>query len=201
MGGPKNPKAPAGKDELILFDFKKRQRIATISLACEPTHLIFSPDGRMIYGADSLSSIFVVDVDKRQVTKQWRGLDNKAKDIGVLGLSLSGDGKRLASGGRDSKVKVWEAETGKLIKSFDGHEQEVLAVALSPDGKLVASTSFDGWMWVREIDSGRTVERFDYGSNRPCFVTFAPDSQWVASGAKDGTIRLDRVADFQFLAP
>lgn len=199
--GMKDSKTNRDNDELILFDFKKRQQLAAIPLAYDPTHFIFSRDGRLIYGADTLDSILVVDVEKRQVAKTWKALDDDASDVGVLGLSLSRDGKRLASGGRDKKVKIWDAETGKLVKSFDGHEEQVLSVALSPDGKYVASGGFDGRLWVRDVESGRTVEYLSYGDNRPYSVTFSPDSQWLASGAADGRIFLDRVADFQFLNP
>lgn len=203
-GGQRDPKVHSGKNELILFDFKKRHRLATVTLVGEATHLthlIFTPDGRRIYVADSLDTISVVDVEKRQVVKKWRALDDDAKNPGVLSLSLSRDGKLLASGGRDNKVKIWDAESGKLLKSFDGHQDDVLCVALSPDGKYVATCCLDGWLWVREVETGRSVETISFETNCPCAVAFSPDGQWLASGGKDGTIHLDRVADFQFLTP
>lgn len=39
----------------------------------------------------------------------------------VLALALSGDGKYLASAGRDRKLVVWDTEKGEWAKAFSGH--------------------------------------------------------------------------------
>lgn len=43
----------------------------------------------------------------------------------VLALALSGDGKYLASGGRDRKVGVWDVEKEEWVKGFGGHKDTV----------------------------------------------------------------------------
>lgn len=40
----------------------------------------------------------------------------------VLALALSGDGKYLASGGKDRRVGVWDVEKGVWVKGFAGHK-------------------------------------------------------------------------------
>jgi ribosomal RNA-processing protein 9 len=39
----------------------------------------------------------------------------------VLALAVSCDGKYLASGGRDQKLGVWDAEKGEWIQAIGGH--------------------------------------------------------------------------------
>ena len=39
----------------------------------------------------------------------------------VLAVAWSPDGKTLASGSRDNSVKMWSAETGECLNTFDGH--------------------------------------------------------------------------------
>jgi WD40 repeat protein len=39
----------------------------------------------------------------------------------VKSVAVSKDGKRVASGGKDETVRVWDAQTGKELKVFSGH--------------------------------------------------------------------------------
>jgi WD40 repeat protein len=61
----------------------------------------------------------------------------------VLSVSWSPDGKTLASGGWDHKIKLWDVAAGKELATLTGHTDEVFAVAWSPDGKTLASASTD----------------------------------------------------------
>ena len=51
----------------------------------------------------------------------------------VLSLALSGDGKLLASAGRDRRLCIWDTEKGEWIKSFSGHlgHKDAISVCFS----------------------------------------------------------------------
>ena len=55
----------------------------------------------------------------------------------ILCLAYSPDGKTIASGGRNDPVRLWNAETGELIRTLAEHW--VWAVAFSPDGEFLAT--------------------------------------------------------------
>src|SRR5262249_25357999 len=57
----------------------------------------------------------------------------------VFALAFSPDGKRLVSSGEDGSLHLWDALTGKQIRSFVGHKGRVNLVAFSPDGRTLAS--------------------------------------------------------------
>ncbi|NES08242.1 MAG: hypothetical protein F6K22_39030 [Okeania sp. SIO2F4] len=61
----------------------------------------------------------------------------------VFAVAISKDGKNLVSGSADKTIRLWELETGKLKRTFDGHTDKVWAVAWSQDGKTFASGSAD----------------------------------------------------------
>jgi WD40 repeat protein len=41
-------------------------------------------------------------------------------------------------------VRVWDATTGKELRTYEGHPGHVSGVAFFPDGKRIVSASADG---------------------------------------------------------
>ncbi|HZC06287.1 MAG TPA: hypothetical protein VE338_11680, partial [Ktedonobacterales bacterium] len=61
----------------------------------------------------------------------------------VFAVAWSPDGTRIASGGNDNTVQVWNVKTGHTQVNYTGHIGTVYAVAWSPDGARIASGSDD----------------------------------------------------------
>ena len=58
-------------------------------------------------------------------------------------LCFSADSRLIVSASKDTTVKVWDVQTGKLVEDLTGHKDEVYAVDWSCDGKVVASGGRD----------------------------------------------------------
>ena len=61
----------------------------------------------------------------------------------VNAVTWSPDSKRIASGGGDKTVQVWDASNGNTLLTYRGHSDVVQSVAWSPDSRYVASASND----------------------------------------------------------
>lgn len=51
------------------------------------------------------------------------------------------------SGSTDKTVRLWEVDTGNLIRSFEGHSAPVTCVAFAPDGKSAVSVGGEVRLW------------------------------------------------------
>jgi WD40 repeat protein len=78
----------------------------------------------------------------------------------VLSVAFSPDGRRIVSGADNGIMKLWDAASGREIRSFLGHSGEVLCVTFSPDGKQIASGSWDETVKLWDAASGREIRSF-----------------------------------------
>ena len=58
-------------------------------------------------------------------------------------MAFSPDGQRIATASFDSTACLWDANSGKLLLSLDGHKDSLKSVAFSPDGQRIATASID----------------------------------------------------------
>ena len=58
---------------------------------------------------------------------------------------------RLASGGCDNFVKIWNTSTGKCLHTLQGHKKPVLSVCYAPDGETLASASDKGIIKIWKV--------------------------------------------------
>ena len=52
-------------------------------------------------------------------------------------MAFSPDGRRLATGGEENTVKIWDVQTGQELQTLRGHSGDVYTVAFSPDARPV----------------------------------------------------------------
>lgn len=72
-------------------------------------------------------------------------------------LRYSPDSNILASTSLDGSAKLWNAATGELIHSLEGHTRPVHGIAFSPDGRRVASASRDTLVKLWDVATGSPV--------------------------------------------
>lgn len=96
--------------------------------------LSFSPDGKVLVGADRSTSLRIWDVAGKEPSRTWVYDDNTIDAIG-----FSPDGRRLVIGGTTGPTKILTADKGVVLQTLAPRvDGDVLSVAYSPDGRQLA---------------------------------------------------------------
>jgi WD40 repeat protein len=101
----------------------------------------------------------------------------------ITALAYSPDGKTLASASFDTTVKLWDAATGKPLRTLAGHDKRVWSVAFSPDGASVLSGSHDGTARLWDPGTGELLRTITQeGPN--WHLAFSPDGKRFAMASR-----------------
>jgi len=152
----------------------------------------FSPDSKKVATAgmnDNSFRIWDVATGKALVEKK------DAHDNWVTGVVFVNGGKQLltcarhSDGNKANEIKLWDAETGKLEKTFENLADDCEAIAVSKDGKRLLATA--GKVVVLfDLDTGKIIHRFEEHTEPVTAVAFTPDGKKALSAGKDKTLRL-----------
>ncbi|EJF64795.1 WD40 repeat-like protein [Dichomitus squalens LYAD-421 SS1] len=106
----------------------------------------------------------IFDVATAKELLFWRAY---ADGIGITsGVSFSPDNRLVLSCSVDKTVKIWDAQTGAMLQSLQGHEGTGFQTCFSPCGRYVASGSWDGTVRLWRTSDGSCLATLnpDHGS-------------------------------------
>ncbi len=91
-------------------------------------------------------------------------------DSEVECVVFSPDGNRIATGGEDYRVRIWDVETGKQLASWE-HDSGLDGITWSHNGSIIAtgSEAGDAWLWngdnyvmIGKIKTGSTINSLQF---------------------------------------
>jgi len=194
--------SPNGKNILIgststrLWDARTGAPGRAIKNIGQGAPFAFSPDGKTFAFHAGAGEIRLLDA---QTDKTKRALKSPDKKEEIMSIAFSPNGKLVASGNakltykrmfdpvgmvEGGTVEMWNARTGKLLRTLKGHTSYVQSVAFAPDGKTLASGSSDGTVKLWNVSSGSLVRTLkgDGPLDGVFSVAFSPDGKILASG-------------------
>ena len=107
----------------------------------------FSHDSRFLAIGDFEGNTTVLNVESGTEQYQIRSAHGEYVDC----TAFSPDGRFLATGSPDRTVRLWDAATGKPVKTFIGHRGAIYCLAFSHDSSQLASSSHDKTIKIWQV--------------------------------------------------
>jgi WD40 repeat protein len=186
------------------------------------TSLAISAGGKRIASGSVDGTVKVWNVDQSQEV-QILNFDTEI----VRSVAISADGKRIATAfgksdvngggvdtpGKSGAIRVWDADTGEVIHTLQGHTSNVCSVAISADGKRIVSGGGEvslpakpaeilpaepgeilparsGELKVWDAETGQEVHTLPGHTNIVWSVAFSADGKRIVSGSWDQTVKV-----------
>jgi dipeptidyl aminopeptidase/acylaminoacyl peptidase len=187
--------AVSGYHEVTFWDPATGALVGRATKLVERTNgLAYSPDGTRLAIAGGTPGIMgevrVCEPAKRDA---GRALDKIAD--AMLVVRFSPDGKRLAAGGADNAIRLYDVQSGKRERLIEQHADWVMDLAFCADGTKLASASRDKSARVFDAKTGAMLASF-LGHEEPVFgVAWAGDGKRVFSAGFDRKVRVWNVSD------
>ncbi len=122
-------------------------------------------------------------------TRTWQQKGHLAgHTAGLHCVAFSPDGKRLAAGSNDGKVRVWDVAESKELAIFEVGKERVTHLAFGPDGSILAA-----------IAAGKTGARLWDLGNRKLLLNLPGEFKALAIGPDGKTLALADPKTVQFL--
>ncbi|MBF0538690.1 MAG: hypothetical protein HQL03_10610, partial [Nitrospirae bacterium] len=150
------------------------------------------------------------DVPKTPILRIETGMHTAA----ITTIAIDDRNRYLVTASDDKTVRVWEAATGRLIRTLrppigDGDEGKIYSVAISPDGKTIACGGWTGAQWDGQKISIYLFDRKSGGlthriSGLPGVIlnlAYSRDGRYLAAAlGRDKGIRLFSARDYTQIA-
>lgn len=100
-------------------------------------------------------------------------------------VALSPDGQMLATAGtNENPIKLWDAQTGALKQTLNGHSKGILSLVFAPDGRTLASGGYDDTIRLWDTQTGALRQTLKEDELNAIFaIAFMPDGKMLASGS------------------
>jgi hypothetical protein len=156
--------------------------------------VIFSADGSQLFAASGEAGLF-------GEVRQWSVTDRKLIRVfeghsdAIYSAALSPNGRILATGSYDQKIKLWGVQSGKELNTLSGHNGAVFGLAFRSDGKILASASADRTVKLWNVETGKRTDTLSQPLKDQYTVVFSLDGKHLYAGGADSRIRVWQVSD------
>ena len=199
--------ASGGNKHSAIWDMESKSLMAWTTLRSE--HGVFSDDGMAIVLGNEQGALLEWPIQEIKAARHKSigvARDGESSAVRaevarivvpgghvdqIWGMAASPDGRWFASASHDATVKLWDASTQQLLRTFEGQDELAWCVAFSVDSKWIASGGNTVLIWDAETGE-RLFEFFDH-DKLITSIAFHSNGKWIGSCGVDGKIALREI--------
>lgn len=198
-----------GLDGLVVWDATTLEQLWRAVPENLGYDVAYSPGGRLLavaecgyYPRDPTKRIYVpcnVSIWNADTGRLVNKLQGNARDVHAV--AFSPDGLRIASGGKDHSIRIWDVATGEPLAHWSTGDL-VADILYLPEDDLIASTGDAGSVIVWNASSGKQIKRFHFSGSKGYAIAYNQNSELIACADEHGVIRIwsmngQKKAEFQ----
>ncbi|MBU0596079.1 GNAT family N-acetyltransferase, partial [Candidatus Bipolaricaulota bacterium] len=176
------------RGRVCLFDVETGEQLSRFFPGSMGIHCLdYSPDGQRLLTVNIYDGIRVWDItgERPVLVSLFEGHGQR-----VNYAQFSPDGTRVASGGGDSRGRIWDATTGEELLELGQPRHFVEGIDFVPDASVVLGASDDGYLYYWNAETGTRTRsvRAHYGPVNG--LAIAPSGLVVAKFSNDRYVTL-----------
>lgn len=160
------------------------------------SRVAFSPDGQRAVTGSWDRTARLWDVATGKEIRRFAGHTG-----GVQAAAVTPDGRFVLTGesdwfdkgerkaGHDFALRLFDLESGELVRRFEGHRKEVIDLCISADGRWAVSCGLDWTVRQWDLETGQEQRRCECHT-AVWAVALSRDNRRVVAGCPDGVILL-----------
>lgn len=180
--------AALNNEEILAWDLLTGQIVFHTARA-SATRLFYASDKTELYAVDPNALVQVLDAGTGSTLTSFQAHNR----YGGL-IAFDPDNDRLAFGGQDGTVKVWDLFERQSMITLNAHTTPITALGFSGDGLRLATASGDGFLRLWQWEDGEQVAALAIVDEAPQRLAVSPDGSQVVYATSEG-IWLWRVAE------
>lgn len=146
------------------------------------SNAIFLPDQKRLATAAVDNSVRIWNIQTGTEHKRFEHTGRSAA------IDVSADSHFLITGSDKKTARIWNIDSGEMVKELKGHKSEVCAVAFSPDMRFCASGDVRGRCMLWNVKTGELIHRLDGHTRKIAALQFINDGNSLLTASGDNTV-------------
>jgi hypothetical protein len=168
-----------------LWDVKTEKLLRTFSEHLSATWaLVFTADGKSIITGQDRNVVLWRNAAGGQIEK----LAMLGHTSTVLTVAISADSKKILSGSRDKTIKIWNADTGELLKDIPNMISNVNALNCHPTLSTFISSGSNSKILIWDLNDYSLTDSISTDGGEIYSLIFHPSGKYIASAGSNGNI-------------
>ncbi len=187
--------AARSNGSMNLIDISKGTEINVMDGTKEKYHntqcLLFTPDGKhIISNCSSRLCVWNVLTARQHLKFKRDSQKRKRHTSDIQCVAITPDGKNIISGSTDNTVKVWDFQSGQLIRTIEGFSGDVNQIAVTSNGKQIITSSNAGIIKLWNLANGQLVWKAKGHHTRVLWIKLISDGKQLISADTKGFIKI-----------